>query len=119
MWTLPPPHHLPTRRRRAAQRSGSAACGRPRHFRLTRERVRRPVHARDLAVRVADELERLASLAPEDGAEAVALDALEARPRHPARRAGPPRLESPVVPAEDELRSLRPPAAECARDIVG
>ena len=103
---------------RAAVRVARRAL-RARDFVLARERVRRPVHPRDGAVGVAHELEQLAALAPENGAEAVALDALEAGPRHPVRCGDQPGLEPPVAPAEDELRSFRPPAPERRDEIVG
>src|SRR5437588_13026220 len=85
--------------------------------RVARERVRRPVELRRAALRVAHDLERLPALPSRDGAEAIAVDALEDRGSPPRRRGAVTRLQVAFVPAEDELVALRPPATQDACEL--
>src|SRR5690348_6265546 len=93
------------RRRATAQGAftGQLTTLRAGYLVLSRERVRRPVHPRDVAVCVADELEQLTALAAEDGPEPIALDALEPRPWDPLGSARQTAFEPVLVPAEHEL----------------
>src|SRR5205085_8408712 len=86
--------------------------GRAERPRVPRERVARPVELRDAAVRVSDDLEELAALAAAHRAEPVLAGRLEDRRLAPVGRLRGPRLEPSLAPREDELRPLRPPAAE-------
>src|SRR5438105_14317446 len=61
----------------------------PERPRVARARVRGPVELRRLPVLAADDLEPLAALAAGDGAEAVAVDALEDRRPPPFGPPGP------------------------------
>src|SRR5205807_7958034 len=84
---------------------------------VAHECVRRPVELRRTALRVAHDLERFPALPSRDGAEAIAVDALEDRGSPPRRRGAVTRLQVAFAPAEGELVALRPPAAQDARDL--
>ena len=86
--------------------------------RRPRERVRRDVELRRRPRVVAGDAEQLAELAALDDAPAIVRLGLE--PRHAAAGRAVDELEPEpaAAPGEDELRSLRPPAAEHRRDVV-
>src|SRR5438105_13499099 len=84
---------------------------------VAHECVRRPVELRRTAFRVAQDLERLPALPSRDGAEAIAVDALEDRGSPPRRRGAVTRLQVAFVPAEGELVALRPPATQDACEL--